>query len=196
MATLDSAPGLLAVLAVPGITLRIVLRSCSSSCSTSSSSSCSFSYSSLPPQPTCTRKKHMHAHVHIGSSPSSPVQSLTFTSWFFSLCSHPPKPPNPLIQPQLPPASPVSFLGLLFAPPPKPTDSPVFGLRLGCLLTGPSSDLSSGQTPPTIGSGGGSYQVATPRPLSSRASPVGRTCSLTGFGFVVSGRTATLFFPF
>lgn len=93
-----------------GIRRRIVLRSCSSSCSTSSSSSCSFSYSSLPPQPTCTRKKHMHAHVHTGSSPA---QSLTFTSWFFSLCSH----PRPQIQPQLPPASPLSFLGLLFAPP-------------------------------------------------------------------------------
>lgn len=126
-------------------------------------------YLLLPPSSTNmhTQKTHARTRAHrllpLLPRPVPHLHLLVFLSM-----QSPPQPPKPLNTTSTPPHLTPLLPGTLVCPPPKPTDSPVFGLRLGCLLTGPSSDLSSGQTPPTIGSGGGSYQVATPRSLSSR----------------------------
>lgn len=158
----------------------------------------------LLPQTTCTRK-HMHAHMHIctdvepPSAPAAPCLAPPCLPPFlppspppldllFCLCSH----SDPQLQPQPSPLLPgtvVSRLPLGFQRVPLcslPGEHAAFGGVVGLVAHRPGSDWDLGprQTRPpphrTLSSGGGSYQVATPLPLSSRAFPVGRTRSRTG----------------
>lgn len=109
----------------------------------------------------------------------------------FCLCSH----SDPQLQPQPSPLTSrdcFSSCPLVFRGRPRAVSLASMPLSAAPLAwTGSDGDLGSRQTcPPSHGalsSGGDSYQVATPLPLSSRAFPVGRTQSRTGS--VSDGRT-------
>lgn len=138
----------------------------------------------------------MHAHMHICTDvepPSAPAAPCLASPCLppsplnppldplFCLCSH----SDPQLQPQPapPPPHPPSW-DCCFISPWANRGFPLCS-RPGEHATfsgGLSADSSPPPPPPhrTLSSGGGSYQVATPRPLSSRAFPVGRTRSLTG----------------
>lgn len=161
----------------------------------------------LLPQTTCTRK-HMHAHMHICTDvepPSAPAAPCLAPTCLPPSFPHPAPHPltyysvyavalTPKLQPQPFPLLPVvSCLPLGFQRVP-PVQSAWRACRFqwccrlgrftGQVWLGPELSADSSYTlhhhHRTLSSGGGSYQVATPLPLSSRAFPVGRTRSRTG----------------
>lgn len=131
----------------------------------------------------------MHAHMHICTDVEPP--SAPAAPCLASPCL-PPSPLNPTLDPLFCLCSHSDPPTTTSTCPPPPTPGTVVSSPPG-LIEGPScavgpgehatfsGGLSADSTPPrTLSSGGGPYQVATPRPLSSRAFPVGRTRSLTG----------------